>query len=153
MHQQLLKMSKTIKSDQSLEFILNSTSRILNNAISRMFIKNGFEVTVEQWTILNILWEKDGRCQYELAEISEKDRPGITRIVDNMEKNNLVVRVPSESDRRHKLIFLTHKAKELKEKLNEIANLTVVKATNNITAEQLCDFKEINRKIQTNLAD
>ena len=92
-------------------------------------------------------------CQYELAEISEKDRPGITRIVDNMEKNNLVVRVPSESDRRHKLIFLTHKAKELKEKLNEIANLTVVKATNNITAEQLCDFKEINRKIQTNLAD
>jgi DNA-binding MarR family transcriptional regulator len=146
-------MLKSKKPEQSLEFILNNTARILNTAISRTFVKNGFDVTVEQWTILNILWEKDGRCQYELAEASEKERPGITRIIDNMEKNNLVVRVPSENDKRHKLIFLTYKAKELKEKLNDIANITVLKAAKSISKDELNNFKEINLKIQSNLAE
>jgi DNA-binding MarR family transcriptional regulator len=63
------------------------------------------------------LWIKDGQAQQELCVYTDRDKPSTTRLIDTMEKHNLVVRVPDQHDRRVKLIYLTHKGRELQKTL------------------------------------
>lgn len=97
--------------------ILNGkVSAAINRKLSRNFRLNGIEITPEQWTVLLFLWEKDGVAQQELCNITFKDKPSITRLINNMEKQNLVVRKPNIKDKRTNLIHLTETGKKLKEK-------------------------------------
>ena len=72
--------------------ILNGkVSAAINRKLSRNFRQNGLEITPEQWTVLIFLWEKDGVTQQELCNATFKDKPSMTRLIDNMERQHLVV--------------------------------------------------------------
>ena len=77
-----------------------------STAIARRLQKNlkqaGIEITVEQWSVLYHLWKSDGLSQQDLCNATFRDKPSITRLVDNLEKLKLVQRVASKSDRRIK---------------------------------------------------
>ena len=88
--------------------ILNGkVSAAINRKLSRNFRQNGLEITPEQWTVLIFLWEKDGVTQQELCNATFKDKPSMTRLIDNMERQHLVVRISDKKDRRTNLIHLT----------------------------------------------
>jgi DNA-binding MarR family transcriptional regulator len=53
----------------------------------------GLEITIEQWSILYHLWKEDGLSQQELCNRTFRDKPSITRLIDNLEKQHLVKRV------------------------------------------------------------
>ena len=42
-----------------------------------------FDMTPEQWAVLNRLWEKDDVTQNDLAERTFKDQPNIGRILES----------------------------------------------------------------------
>ena len=85
--------------------ILNGkVSAAINRKLSRNFRQNGLEITPEQWTVLIFLWEKDGVTQQELCNATFKDKPSMTRLIDNMERQHLVVRISDKKDRRTNLI-------------------------------------------------
>ena len=66
--------------------ILNGkVSAAINRKLSRNFRLNDMEITPEQWTVLLYLWEKDGVTQQELCNATFKDKPSMTRLIDNME--------------------------------------------------------------------
>ena len=93
--------------------ILNGkVSAAINRKLSRNFRQNGLEITPEQWTVLIFLWEKDGVTQQELCNATFKDKPSMTRLIDNMERQHLVVRISDKKDRRTNLIHLTKEGKE-----------------------------------------
>ena len=97
--------------------ILNGkVSAAINRKLSRNFRQNGLEITPEQWTVLIFLWEKDGVTQQELCNATFKDKPSMTRLIDNMERQHLVVRISDKKDRRTNLIHLTKDGKELEER-------------------------------------
>ena len=103
--------------------ILNGkVSAAINRKLSRNFRQNGLEITPEQWTVLIFLWEKDGVTQQELCNATFKDKPSMTRLIDNMERQHLVVRISDKKDRRTNLIHLTKDGKELEERARVIAN-------------------------------
>ena len=54
----------------------------------------GYDVTCEQWSVLVNLGKKNGQSQQELAGLICKDKTSVTRLIDNMEKHSLVVRIP-----------------------------------------------------------
>ena len=94
--------------------ILNGkVSAAINRKLYRNFRQNGLEISPEQWTVLIFLWEKDGVTQQELCNATFKDKPSMTRLIDNLEKQQLVVRSPGVKDRRINLIHLTDKGREL----------------------------------------
>ena len=81
--------------------ILNGkVSAAINRKLSRNFRQNGMEITPEQWTVLLFLWEKDGVTQQELCNATFKDKPSMTRLIDNMERQHQVVRISDKKDRR-----------------------------------------------------
>ena len=86
--------------------ILNGkVSAAINRKLSRNFRQNGLEITPEQWTVLIFLWEKDGVTQQELCNATFKDKPSMTRLIDNMERQHLVVRISDKKDRRTNLSY------------------------------------------------
>ena len=148
-------MPEQFRVDLQLVFaILNGkVSTAINRKLSRNFRQEGIEITPEQWTILLSLWEKDGVTQQELCYATFKDKPSMTRLIDNMERQHLVVRISDKNDRRTNLIHLTKTGRELESKANKIANATLEQALDGLTMEELKIGQEVLRKVFINIKD
>jgi DNA-binding MarR family transcriptional regulator len=145
-------MADSFNFDISLIFaILNGkVSAAINRKLVRNFREKGLDITPEQWTVLLSLWEKDGVSQQELCNATFKDKPSMTRLIDNMEKLGLVVRIASKDDRRTNLVHLTRHGKELKEGAILVANRTLKEALVGVTFDELRVSQEVLRKVFTN---
>lgn len=76
-----------------------------------------FDITTDQWTVLGQIYHNSGKYnQKELAKISFKQRAAITRMIDLMEKDKLIERQDSPTDRREYLLYITDIGKKLYEK-------------------------------------
>ena len=135
----------------SLLHLLNVTDKLLKGALGKALHNHGFTITPEQFTILVSLWSQNGQCQHELASCQGKDRASITRLIDGMEKENLVVRIPSEKDRRIKLVYLTQKAKNLQNQLLDVVNNATNKAQQGISENELATTKKVLTTMLQNL--
>ena len=148
-------MPEQFRVDLQLVFaILNGkVSTAINRKLSRNFRQEGVEITPEQWTILLFLWEKDGVTQQELCNATFKDKHSLTRLIDNMERQHLVVRISDKKDRRNNLIHLTKTGRELENKAYKIANATLEQALQGLSLEELKIGQEVLRKVFTNTKD
>mgnify|MGYP003292355266 CR=1 FL=1 len=134
--------------------ILNGkVSTAINRKLHRNFRLNGIEISPEQWTILLSLWEKDGITQQELCNATFKDKPSMTRLIDNMEQQHLVVRILDKQDRRSNLVYLTKDGKALEEQAWPIANKTLAEALQGINVRELNIAQEVLRKIFNHTKD
>jgi DNA-binding MarR family transcriptional regulator len=68
---------------------------------------------LDQWLVLGPIWKNEGIAQKDIAEYCGKDKTSITKIINTLEKKNLVVRVPDQLDHRVKRVVLSNKGKEL----------------------------------------
>ncbi|MBO4984146.1 MAG: MarR family transcriptional regulator [Bacteroides sp.] len=148
-------MVEQFKFDIRLIFaILNGkVSAAINRKLYRNFRMHNIEITPEQWTVLIFLWKKDGVTQQELCNATFKDKPSMTRLINNMERQHLVVRISDKKDRRTNLIYLTKDGKELEEKAFVIANQTLQEGLQGITLEEIKIAQDVLRKIFQNTKD
>lgn len=137
--------------NDSLATLLNKTTRALATRLQATFTREGFDVTSEQWMILLLLWEEDGRFPYQLADLIGKDRAAITRLTDGLEKRNLVIRIRHSKDQRHKQIYLTPKGKKLKEQLVPLGIANIQQAQRGLNSEELETCKSVLKKLYRNL--
>jgi DNA-binding MarR family transcriptional regulator len=87
------------KKGELYSFITGKASTAIARRLQKKFNASGMNLTIEQWSVLYHLWKQDGISQQELCNATFRDKPSITRLVDNLEKLNLVKRVASENDR------------------------------------------------------
>ncbi len=139
------------KKGELYSFITGKTSTAISRRLQKNFREAGMEITIEQWSVLYHLWKEDGISQQQLCEFTFRDKPSITRLVDNLEKVKLVKRVASKDDRRINLIYLTPEALLLQEKLMELANQTLNEALAGVTNGQIEIAKEVLQKVYENL--
>jgi DNA-binding MarR family transcriptional regulator len=81
----------------------------------------GIDIGHSGWIVLSRLWEEDGLSQQEISDRSGVAKPNISTYIDNLEKEDYVVRVDDPADRRNYKIYMTQKAKKLKEKCRSLA--------------------------------
>ncbi|MCF8067462.1 MAG: MarR family transcriptional regulator [Desulfobacterales bacterium] len=127
--------------------------RSLTNRLNKNLSDAGYDITAEQMRMLLILWLKDGLSHQEIATILNREKTGITRLINGLEKRNLVVRIPDKSDRRQKLVYLTPKGKKLESTLLTIARKTRVEASFGINEKEMDICKQVLRKIRYNLSE
>ena len=138
--------------DDSYGYLINRAAHRLTYELHLTFQAKGLDITPEQWAVLNRLWEQDGLSQVELAERTFKDKPGMTRILNLLEKKGVVIRRRDAEDGRVLHVFLTQAGKDLKQKLIPCAQEVLVKGGQNLTKEELSQFKRTLKKILDNLA-
>ena len=125
------------KRGELYSFITGVASTAIARRLQKNFKQNGVEITIEQWSVLYHLWKQDGVNQQELCNATFRDKPSITRLVDNLEKLKLVKRVSSKEDRRRNLIYLTETARKLQDQSMELANQTLNEALEGVPSEDI----------------
>lgn len=140
-----------------LEYIFpiinGKVSMAINRKMYRNFKKNGLDITPEQWTVLSFLWREDGVSQQTLCDATFKDKPSMTRLVDNLSKLELVERRSTPSDRRSNQIYLTEKGINIKEKANEAVNETMRYAFAGIDQEGLNQVRTMLKIVFNNIQE
>ena len=128
---------------------------ILNSRIKKCFIdrlqQNGINVTPEQYLVLDILWEKQSLSQQNIADIIQKDKNSVTKIIDSLEKKNLVNRVEDKKDRRINKIELTQEGHALEKITTKVAIDFMNDTVKDIEDQDLDKLVEVMRKLKDNL--
>lgn len=131
---------------------IGKTSKMMNIYLSDIFLENNVQVTKEQWIVLKILHEdKDRICQNELAFITDRNKASLTRLINVMEKNKLVVRIACEEDSRKNLIHITETGKQLFLKMKPLMLESMKILQKGITKDEISNFMAVITKIQNNL--
>ena len=144
-------LNNQFKRGELYSFITGKASTAVARRLQKNFKDAGIEITIEQWSVLYHSWKQDGQSQQQLCEATFRDKPSITRLVDNLEKSKLVKRVASKNDRRSNIIFLTKEAKNLEQTTMEVANLTLNEALEGVTNGQIEIAKEVLQIVYENL--
>ncbi|MBM7646553.1 DNA-binding MarR family transcriptional regulator [Scopulibacillus daqui] len=110
-----------------------------------------YDITPEQWTILRYLGGQDGITQKELSQKSGKDQATVTRILDILDRKELIVRQSNASDRRSFLVYLTEEGKALRDTIEPIMQEIYEKVFNGIPEEKLEIFLEVLNQVNENL--
>jgi DNA-binding MarR family transcriptional regulator len=139
------------KKGELYSFVTGKASTAIARRLQKKFNTAGLSITIEQWSVLYHLWKKEGISQQELCNATFRDKPSITRLVDNLEKLNLVKRVASENDRRINLIYLTKQAQKLQEDTMLLAEQTLNEALETVPAERIDVCKEVLQIVYDNL--
>lgn len=136
--------------DSSIAYLVGRTSRSIMKRLTNKFSAAGFDVSYEQWSLLVHLYRRDGQTQQELANIAVKDKAAITRLLNGLEKKNIVLRIPDRMDKRSKLVYLTNKAKEYKPDLIAIVEELLEEAEQGIEAGEIVQCKATLNRIFAN---
>ncbi len=139
------------KKGELYSFITGKASTAIGRRLQKNFKLANVEITIEQWSVLYHLWKEDGMSQQQLCDATFRDKPSITRLLDNLEKITLVKRTASKEDRRINMIVLTEIGKKLEEQCMEIANTTLNEALEGVTNGQIEIAKEVLQKVYDNL--
>lgn len=139
------------KKGELYSFITGKASTAIARRLQKKFNAAGLNLTIEQWSVLYHLWKQEGISQQELCNATFRDKPSITRLVDNLEKLNLVKRVASENDRRINLIYLTKQAQKLQEESMILAEETLNEALETVPVEKVDVCKEVLQVVYDNL--
>lgn len=137
---------------ESLGFLLVRTAlrlRLLGNTLLQ---EAGEDITVDQWGILNLLWEADGQTPVELARRADKDKPNVTRLLKILEDKKLVVRQPDAKDRRSHRIHLTDAGAALKDKLLDLGVTCMEQACLGLTRQEVATLKLLLNRVYANVS-
>ena len=140
------------KKSELYSFITGKASTAIARRLQKNFKQNGVDITIEQWSVLYHLWKEDGISQQQLCACTFRDKPSITRLVDNLEKLKLVKRVASKEDRRINMIYLTPEAQQLQEQTMDLAGQTLSEALEGVTDSQIEIAKQVLQKVYENLS-
>ena len=139
------------KKGELYSFVTGKASTAIARRLQKKFNNAGLNLTIEQWSVLYHLWKQEGMSQQELCNATFRDKPSITRLVDNLEKLDLVKRVASENDRRINRIYLTKQALKLQEQSMILAEETLNEALETVPVEKIDVCKEVLQVVYDNL--
>ena len=138
--------------DNSQGYIIHRLDVQMSLGLQHAFQTKGFNITPEQWGVLNRLWENEGMHQSALAQRTAKDRHNITRILNLLEKNGFIFRKPDREDKRRLNVYLTQEGKTLKQKLIPIVIGFLQKCFEGLTQGEVQDLRRIHEHILKNLS-
>ncbi len=133
-------------------FLLDRTARRVKQYAKQRFRELGWSITVDQWAVIKQLYDNGELNQRELADLTFKDHPTMTRIIDLLSSKELILRKPHPDDRRSFIIALTVKGEDLvKDCLPEVQRIRM-KAWENLSENDFKEFKRILDSIYDNLS-
>lgn len=127
------------------------TSRLIRHLHFLTFQRNGFDITPEQWFILNKLAKRSPQSQTELGESLIDDRPNMTRLLVTLEKKGLISRKTDPQDRRKTEVQLTEAGISLLEECLPLAERVRDLMRPGLSAEEMDSFWQVMDKLDRNI--
>jgi MarR family transcriptional regulator for hemolysin len=132
-------------------FLIHDVSRLRRTVYDQRLKPLG--ITRSQWWVLTNLSRHDGEgySQIELARLLDVGKVTLGGLIDRLEDNGLVMRVPDKEDRRSKRVLVSRKGKALQHRLESIAKIVNTEIMEDITPEEEQALIDILAKMKKNL--
>lgn len=110
---QVFSVPMPFSKSESAGYLANHMARLFASGLQRRIQPLG--LAPAQFMVLLILWQQDGQTQSELTHGLDVEQATMANTLRRMERDGLVTRHPSKSDRRARLVCLTDRARALQE--------------------------------------
>lgn len=100
-----------------LAYLLASAHRVMRQGLSQSIAAE--DVTEEQWRILQVLSDEQGRSMGELAERVLMNHPALTKNIDKLVSRSLVQRAADAQDSRKVLVYISDPGLEMVARLRK----------------------------------
>ena len=130
-------------------YLVRDAHRAFQRLLERRIAAYG--VTRGQWYFLRVLWITDGLSQRELSARVGMMEPTTVIALRSMERGGLIRRARNQDDRRKVRVFLTAKARRLRNELLLVAKSITDAAEEGIVARDLGVFRRVITRITANL--
>lgn len=119
--------------------------------INKIFKQHNIDLNKEQFVVLKVLTENNGKPQNDLALITESDKTSFSRLISTMEKKGLIFRKSIKTDKRVKNIYLTNLGEKKYSTILPILIKTFEKLQDGITNTEISQAIKTLKKIQLNI--
>ncbi|MBP8850473.1 MAG: MarR family transcriptional regulator [Breznakibacter sp.] len=128
-----------------------STGHLIKRPMVTKMCQEGVTQSMDQIVVLLIIRHKcESVVQQDLVDIMGKDKSVILRMVDCLEKDDLLRRVADPNDRRRNVLELTEKGISLTNRVFEIEDQVSKELLQGITKEDLEGFFNVIDRIREN---
>lgn len=133
-------------------FQISKIKQLGDRVFEKILTAQGIEAfNGAQGRILYVLWQEDGVPIKTIAERCGLAITSLTTMLERMEKSGLIIRQQDSGDKRKTLIFLTDKAKALKEDYDAVSDRMSALFYQGFTEEEIRNFEEHLERIRLNL--
>ena len=144
---------KKLENEITLGMLIGQVHRLSTKRFVQNSHTHGLEISLDQWLVLGPVWKNDGISQKDISEYCGKDKTSVTKIIDTLEKKNLVVRVTDQLDHRVRRVVLSQKGRELFLSALPVMAQTRDELRSGISDKEIEALKSILNKIYKNLND
>ncbi len=137
------------KEEEPLSRLIYYTTQDIKNLAEK--IVKPYGLTIEQMQPLKILSFAPGLTQRQIGDKCNKSAANLTRILDRLQKKDLIERRDSPDDRRISLVFLTSQGESLVTEVSKILYAFNTKSTAGITSQEELIFRQTLEKMALNL--
>ena len=127
---------------------------IATNGITRLYrpLLEDLNLTYPQYILMMALWEIKEASILQLQKMTKIDSGSLTLILKKLESKKYIKIKSASDDKRKKIVSLTKKGFELKEKAINIPSSMFCKI-NNLSAKEVTDLVKILDKINNQLLE
>ena len=119
-----------------LNFVHNRFKLWVNESLQ----KSGYNITAEQFLLLDTLWMEGPLSQQKIADIMLKDKNSVVKLVNSLEALGLVTREVNQNDRRENIVTVTKRGIEIQEPVTQAALNAVEQITSGLSDEEISTF-------------
>ena len=135
--------------NESSGYLVRDAHRAFQRLLERRIAPHG--VTRGQWYFLRVLWTQDGLSQRELSARVGMMEPTTVIALRSMEKAGLIRRSRSSDDKRVTNVWLTAKAKRMRDGLLTLARAINAQADVGIAQDDITVFRRVIAQMTKNL--
>jgi DNA-binding MarR family transcriptional regulator len=132
--------------EESLGFLLSKCHQKAFQIFREKLLPSN--LTPPQFAMLAFLWKKDGLSQIQLGMAMGMDRTTISGIIDRLESQGLVSRMPHPEDRRVFMIHLTEAGRVLEHSISHLSIEANAELASNLTKEEQQTLLVLLKKVK-----
>ena len=137
--------------EKQVFLFLNIVHNSMKQWINETFRNKGFQLSPEQFLVMDTLWDEGVLTQQQIADITMRDKNSIVKLIDGLESRMLVKRVSNPNDRRQNLIKVTPQSLKIKDNVDALAFEAVSGILGTIPQEDLKKFVSVLARMEKNM--
>lgn len=130
---------------ESLSYLVSHLNVDLQNALDQRLKR--YDLDIKLWPVLFSLWQEEGVTQTELSKRCDVANYTMTRLLDQLQQQQLITRQQDLDNRRAFNIYLTNNGKALEQDLIREAERVNEMFLENLTVEEQAEFLALVNKI------
>ena len=138
------------QSEHTIFYSIEKAIKSYRQFAQKSIIASGFDITIDQGLILNIIHDNPGISQQQIAVRAFKDHASVTRIIENLVSRDILHRDFHKDDRRRFNLSITDLGATLIRQIKPVVNANRKKATKGISPSEIETLKNLLERITDN---